>query len=183
MFEKFGYLMNGYQRGLSYGQKRNIDDSTFQIKVIDPTTASKNRTKIIQGEEIPYSVIEDFYDNGWDFEPANNDWNAGVTRVREYMQIDSSYEPHLYIFADKCPNLVWELLNYRYQEQTENSARKNNEPERPSKKNDHLCDSLRYLIMTRPNKPGEVEKPLTKIQKDIRGINKPKVIVDSFDVY
>ncbi len=181
MFEKFGYLMSGYERNLSFGQKRTLADNTFQVKVIDPSTTSKNRTKIIEGEEIEYSVIEDFYDNGWDFGTAANDWDAGVTRVREYMKIDNTGEPYLYIFADKCPKLTWELMHYRYKENTEATARANNEPEKPVKKDDHSMDALRYLLMTRPNKPLDAPVKLTKIQKDIRGLLKPKIL-NSFDV-
>jgi len=137
MFDKFGYLISGYRDNLSIGQKKILADNTFQVKVIDPSTASKNRTKIIEGEEVPYSVIEDFDDNGWEFEPATNDFVAGVTRVREYMRIDGLLNSHLYIFKDKCPKLCWELQHYRYKENTEATDRQNNEPEKPVKKDDH----------------------------------------------
>jgi hypothetical protein len=181
MFEKFGYLMAGYEKGLSFGQKRTLADNTFQVKVLDPSTGAKNRTKIIEGEEIEYSVIEDFYDNGWDFDRGTNDWDAGVTRVREYLKIDNTGEPYLYIFADKCPKLTWELTHYRYKENSEANDRMNNEPEKPVKKDDHSMDALRYLLMTRPSKPLDAPIKLTKIQKDIQGLLRPKVL-DSFDV-
>lgn len=182
MFEKFSYLLPEYHSGMSYSAKRDLANSVFQIKVIDPTTTSKNRTKIIEGEEIPYSVIEDFYDNGWEFERANNDWDAGVTRVREYLTIGRDGKSHLYFFKDKCPKLCWEFTHYRYQENTEALERKNNEPERPVKKNDHGVDALRYLICTRPNTPTPKEKPKTRIQKDFENHLKPKVVLNDFDI-
>lgn len=183
MFDKFGYLMPGYQSNMTIRQKKVLADNTFQIKVIDPSTAHKNRTKIIEGEEIPYSVIEDFDDNGWEFERAVNDWNAGVTRVREYMTIDNTRRPYLYIFEDKCPQLCWELRHYRYQENTEATDRKSNAPEKPVKKNDHGMDALRYLLMTRPNKPLDAPKQLTRVQKDIQKLLRPKTnnLMDGFD--
>jgi len=181
MFDKFGYLMHGYSSSLNIGQKKILADNTFQEKVIDPSTAHKNRTKIIEGEEVEYSVIEDFDDNGWEFSKASNDWDAGVTRVREYMTIDETGEPFLTIFEDKCPNLSWEIRHYRYQENTEKTDRLKNEPEKPVKKNDHGMDALRYLMMTRPTKPKTAEKKLTKIQKDIQQLLRPKIIND-FDV-
>lgn len=183
MFDKFGYLMSDYDKKMTFRQKKILADNAFQIKVIDPSTAHKNRTKIIEGEEVPYSVIEDFDDNGWEFEKAHNDFDAGVTRVREYLTIDNTGQSFLYIFEDKCPMLAWELKHYRYQENTEATDRTRNEPEKPVKKDDHGMDALRYLMMTRPNKPATAPKKLTKIQKDIEGLLRPKVnnLMNGFD--
>lgn len=180
MFEKFGYLM-GDLTDMSIKRKKDIADETFQVKVIDPTTCSKNRTKVKEGEEIPYSVIEDFEDNGWEFEPAQHDVEAGITRVREYFQLRDG-KAHLYIFRDKCPKLVEELTNYRYQENSDVIDKTKNASEKPVKKNDHLCDSLRYLIMTRPNRPEDIQKPKTRIQKDIESLIKPQIISNDWDI-
>lgn len=182
MFDQFAYLMSNSDdfRLKSLSQKRTAADITFQIKVIDPSTISKNRTKIKEGEEIPYSVLEDFYDHGWDFEPANNDVDGSITRIREYFQINSSGESHLYIFKDKCPNLCNELLNYRYKKLTELQEKTRNQSEEPVKKNDHAIDALRYMIMTRPFNPMEAPKPLNRIQKDIQNLLRPKIL-NNFD--
>jgi len=181
MFKQFSYLMSDdpafEQKTLS--QKRQCADITFQIKVIDPSTTAKNRTKIREGEEIPYSVLEDFYDHGWDFQPGNNDVNGGITRVREYFQIDADGKSHLYIFKDKCPNLCIELLNYRYKKLTELQEKTRNQSEEPVKKNDHAVDGLRYMVVTRPFNPSQPKKPLTRIQRDIENLTKPRIL--SFD--
>ena len=180
MFKEFEYLMGGLE-GKSLSEKRTIAINTFQIRVIDPSTKAKNRVKKQGYEEIPYSIIEEFYDHGWDFELANNDVNAGITRIREYFQLDSDNKAHLYIFKDKCPYLCWELQNYRYKELTEIQEKTRNAPEEPVKKNDHLMDALRYLIMTRPYDPKKVKKPLTRIQKDIENLLRPKIISNDWD--
>ena len=178
MFEQFAYLMSPdpefTAKPLSF--RRNAADITFQEKVIDPSTVAKNRTKIKEGEEIPYSVVEDFFDHGWDFAPADNDVNARITRIREYLQLDSDGKAHLYIFKDKCPNLCVEMLNYRYKKHTELQAKTRNESEEPVKKNDHAVDTLGYIILTRPFYPAQAPKPLTRIQKDIRGLSRPKLL-------
>jgi hypothetical protein len=57
--------------------------------------------------------------------------------------------------------------------------RQKNEPEEPVKKDDHAVDSLRYMTMTRPATPQKAKKPLTRIQKDIANLLKPKVISDN----
>jgi len=178
MFDQFRYLMSDDPefRTKSISQKRQAADITFQIKVIDPSTVSKNRTKVREGEEIPYSVLEDFYDHGWDFEAANNDVEGGITRIREYFQLDSNQQAHLYIFKDKCPNLCIELQNYRYKKLTELQEKTRNQPEEPVKKNDHAVDALRYMIMTRPYNVTEAPKPLNRIQRDIQNLTRPKIL-------
>lgn len=183
MMQQFKHYFNGNIDGKSMGEKRNIIDSTFQVKVIDPTTRSKNRTKTRQGEEIEYSVIEEFYDHGWDFTPGINAVEAGITRVREYMQINpSDGEPSLYIFKDKCPNLILELRKYRYKENTEQQAKTKNESEEVVKKNDHAVDALRMMVMTRPISPTQPEKELTRIQKDIKRLLTPQNVPSFWDI-
>ena len=175
MFKQFEYLI-GDLENKSIREKRMMAINAFSIRVIDPTTRSKNRTKIREGEEIEYSVIEEFYDNGWDFEPGFNNVDAGITRVREYFKINENGRSHLYIFKDKCPHLVWELQHYKYKELTEIQERTRNESEEPVKKNDHAVDALRYIIMTRPNTPLLPKVPKTRIQKHIESLIKPKIL-------
>lgn len=184
MFEQFAYLIDpkNHLEGTSIRQKRIMADTAFQIKVIDPTTKSKNRSKMKDGEEIAYSVAEEFYDHGWDFEPGVNDVASGITRVREYFQINENGDSNLYIFKDKCPYLTWEIERYRYKELTEVQEKMRNESEEPVKKNDHAVDALRYLLMTRPFSPELAPKPKTRIQKDIENLLKPQVVTDDFDI-
>lgn len=175
MFKQFEYLMGKSLDGLSIREKRDVANLAFSIKVIDPTTSSKNRSKVKFGEEIQYSILEEFEDNGWDFELGQNDVNAGITRIREYFKIDENGESNLYIFKDKCPNLCRELQNYRYKEYKEFMGRFKNESEEPVKKDDHGPDALKYMILTQPQAPKEAPKPKTRIQKDIENLLKPKV--------
>jgi hypothetical protein len=180
MFKEFGYLMSDLE-DKSLSQKRDIAMTTFGTRVIDPSTISKNRTKVRDGEEIPYSIIEDFWDNGWDFEPGSNDVDASITRIREYFQLDSNRKAHLYIFKDKCPELCAELLVYRYKELTEVQQKTRSDSEDPIKKNDDCVDALRYMMMTRPKTPSIAPKPLTRIQQDIEQLLKPKIISSDWD--
>jgi len=175
MFDAFGYLM-GDLEGKSLTQKRDMATTTFGTRVIDPSTIAKNRTKIRDGEEIPYSVVEDFWDHGWDFEPGSNDVSASITRIREYLQLDSNKKCHIYIFKDKCPHLCKEFSSYRYKELTEGQQKSRSESEEPIKKDDHAVDALRYMIMTRPKTPEHAPNPLTAIQRDIQRLLQPKII-------
>jgi len=182
MFTQFEYLMHpNTLEEKTLSQKRSIAIGSFSVRVIDPTTKAKNRTKVIEGEEIPYSILEEFYDNGWEFELAANDVDAGITRIREYLQLDSNNKAHLYIFKDKCPNLCREIQHWRYKEHTEVQEKTRNDSESPVKKDDHAVDALRYMIMTRPNKPQIKEQQKTRIQKDIENLLRPRNTMANFD--
>lgn len=182
MFDQFKYLI-GDVDGKSFREKRIMADNAFQIKVIDPTTQSKNRAKTIDGEEIPYSVIEEFYDHGFDFEPGINNVEPGIIRVREFFTIDQNKKSRIYIFKDKCPNLCWELEHYRYKELNEAADRTHNQSEEPVKKDDHACDALRMLCMARPYEKPEEAIIKTLIQRDIESLLRPKVLGNSLNDY
>ena len=180
MFDKFGYLMGGVDN-LGINDRRSRAINRFGVRVIDPTTRAKNRVAVKNGEEIEYSVIEEFEDNGWEFEAGSNDVPSGITRIREYFKLDNKKKAHLYIFKDMCPNLCRELKNYRYKEYTEIQAKTRNKSEDPIKKDDHAVDALRYMIMTRPNTPSKPAVEKTRIQKDIERLLKPRIIPNDWD--
>ena len=149
MFEQFSYLLGDDILELEIDARRSKAQSFFQSMIIDPTTRYKNRVKVLgEGDEIPYSIIEEFYDNGWDFAPGVNSVGAGINRVREYFKVDKNGDSRLYIFYDKCPNLVYQLQNYRYKELTEIQAKNRNAPEEPVTKADHCCISGDSIIHT-----------------------------------
>lgn len=183
MFVKFAPWMGKNPQdvmAMSIDQRRDLFRATFQIAVIDPSTRAKNRTTTKHWEEVPFSVLEDFFDNGMDFDLGNNDWDAGITRIREYFQLKNG-KSWLYIFRDNCPHLCEEIVKYKYKNQTEQQERTNNKPDKPVKKKDHGIDALRYIMLTRPNKPEEAERELTVIQKDIQNLLKPVNYMNSWN--
>ncbi len=163
---------------MSMDEVRYTVDRAFQVKVIDPSTKNKNRTKDTESWEIPYSVIQEFYDNWFDFMPWNNDVDASITRIRELFKIQKDWKSRLYIFIDKCPNLVRQIQKYRYKNQTERQAITNDNPEKVVKKDDHAVDALRYLVMCYLHEPPTPKDKMTPIQKDIQRLLKPSIITD-----
>ncbi len=93
---------------------------------------------------------------------ANNEKTAGIDRVKSFLKINKiTNKPRLFIF-NTCHNLIEEMSQYRYVEQTSGQVGKSNEKEEPRKVNDHSLDALRYLIMSRPEPPQEDKKDFIK---------------------
>ncbi len=88
---------------------------------------------------------------------ANNDVNAGIARVHKYLRVDPEREhigtktkgaPRIYIF-DTCTQLIDELEGYKWKKIA--PTNENDPDEAPRKKDDHLVDPLRYIVMSRPD--------------------------------
>lgn len=85
--------------------------------------------------------------------PAKNDVEAGIDRVKTFFKVsEKTGRPRLFIF-EGCKNLLDELAEYRWEEQTTAQIEKRNRKEAPRKYKDHACDALRYAVMSRPEMP------------------------------
>lgn len=132
--------------------------------VIDP--ASRNRNA-----QTGRSDQMTFADNGIVTLPGQNDVRAGLSMVKMRLE-----ENELFIW-DSCVNIIREFKKYRWKPQrTEMSDGK----PRPVKRDDHLLDALRYVVMSRPYLPKTVEnkKNLDRLQEsmilDQQRSSKPK---------
>jgi len=94
---------------------------------------------------------------------ANNDMQSGLNKVRAYIE-----KMGVFITED-CPSLIGELQGYRWDTY---ATRKTNETKKamdqPKKVRDDACDTLRYLIMSRPEDEfegwaGEVRAPFINV--------------------
>lgn len=144
------------------GPERGIVALTGREKIsgafIDPSVDAKRGGK---GLNI-WAEYLDYLPRHFPLAKANNKKEAGIERVKNYMKLDEKTgEPQLFIF-DTCKNLIDELVQYRYKELKPAQVGKMNEKEEPYKVNDHAVDALRYLIMSRPEKP----------KKSLEGIHK-----------
>lgn len=92
---------------------------------------------------------------------ANNSVTAGIDMIKTMLKPDSRGKPRLYIF-NTCQNTIDEITSYRYAELAPGREGLQNDKETPQKVNDHLMDSLRYMVMSRPElapiKPNPYEK-------------------------
>lgn len=111
---------------------------------------------------------------------ANNDVSPGIDRVKTFLRINpKTKKPRLTIFSN-CVNLIEEIGEYRWAELSAGQEGQKNQKEEPRKYNDHACDALRYLIMSRPDPAKEKAKDRgwqtmeSSIQKELESIRKPK---------
>lgn len=113
---------------------------------IDPSTKAR------RGQEghSDWDVYNQYLPRTLGLIPANNDVTSGIDRVKTRFKINSKNKlPTIFIF-DTCVNLVEEISEYRWAEQSAGMVGKVNEKEAPRKYKDHACDALRYLIMSYP---------------------------------
>lgn len=107
------------------------------------------------------------------FEDAKKDHDTGISAVNEWLkprqveQSDGTFKAksRLHIFQDKCPELIYQLKNNRYQSLTPLLAERKDPTGKPVAKRNHMTDILRYIMMAEPSyiqtqKPRNDWKPL-----------------------
>jgi len=95
----------------------------------------KQGFKRIYADPSAINIITLMKQSGIPVTSANNDIDAGISKLKGYFRADV-------IHIDKsCKNLIKELESYRYAKDKDS-----NKAEQPIKKDDHACDALRYLV-------------------------------------
>jgi len=128
---------------------KRVSDVVDSMKAIDQVErwlidpAAKNSMAMKFGDL--YSIYDEYRDSGVYAGFAEKDIDAGINRVGEYFKTGK-----LKIFST-CKWLLWELERYHYVEDRDSGL--GLVKPKPYKKDDHLCDCLRYLIMSRFPKP------------------------------
>lgn len=134
-----------------YEADKRVSEVAPQIKetnvkwLIDPASAGQftNRDGNL------YSLYNEYADHGINPRTAENDVEAGINRTAEAFKSNK-----LKIFST-CKKLIWELERYHWCE--DKSGASGVFDPKPYKENDHLCDCLRYIIMSRVKKSDEYE--------------------------
>jgi hypothetical protein len=116
------------------------------LYVADPSIQNRNP---VTGT----SIHEEYLKYGIPFTFGNNDVAAGLIRTKRYLNPSplNDNKP-LWQVTPNCQNLIWEMKRYRWKTYVNKKLQyENNAYEMPHKKDDHAVDSLRYMIMTRPD--------------------------------
>jgi phage terminase large subunit len=125
--------------------------------VIDPSVKSVRGTS---GKKIDAEYKEEWikrFDMVMPLRYANNDVNAGISRLHKYFRIDplrlhpitkKKGSPRLFYF-NTCPQAAEDTENYKWKKISPTSE--NDPEEKPRKKDDHVLDPIRYIVMSRPD--------------------------------
>lgn len=137
------------------------------------------------------SVLLEYVESGIPIVLGNNDVRAGINRVAQMLEGYNGV-PRLYITRN-CVNLIYEIQRYRWGRwATKRAEFEKNKKEEPHKKADHACDSLRYLVASRPQVEDNTTVPrnlgsmgypeaVSAFNRVDTGVNSPpKEYIDSF---
>lgn len=130
--------------------KRVID---YAARSFQDAASDDKRTIQEKYEGISQEIGYPFY-----FDDAVKDVDTGIETVNEWLKPrevegkDGKFvmKSKLHIFADKCPELVFQLKSNRYESLTPLLADKKDPEGKPVKKRNHLTDCLRYICMAAP---------------------------------
>ncbi|MFQ5990818.1 MAG: terminase large subunit domain-containing protein [Nitrospiraceae bacterium] len=147
---------------------KSIRRLSGQDRIAD-TAISHDSRRRVRNDSDPGDerTIQDLYaENGVFTNLANTDVLPGIASVSSYLRATlrpNTERPKLFI-SRNCPRLISALSSYqwartRYKDQVA--------PERPFKKDDDLCDALRYLIMMNPCHVDSVHEPSPMRDDDI----------------
>lgn len=116
------------------------------------------------------SIHEEYIKYGVPITLANNDVDAGIIRVARYLRTKQANGKPQLVITDNCENLIRELRRYRWATFANKTLQnKNNAQEKPHKKDDHACDSLRYFIMSRPDLTPDMPTAREPVQNQLMG--------------
>ncbi len=126
-----------------YEADKRVNEVVPEIKeedvtwYIDPAAVGQK----IQRQGKLFTLYDEYQDHGIHALYAEKNVEGGINRVAEMFASGK-----IKIFSS-CVNLIWELERYHWSEQKETN--KGIIKPAPYKKNDHLVDDLRYLVMSR----------------------------------
>jgi hypothetical protein len=152
-------------------------NSIYEIRpqwyVIDPSARNKEH---ITGRNMQM----EYSDHGIPTFAGQNDVRTGINRVKfrlAPLTPDGLPMPPKLLITANCEETIKEFRMYRWSKPAKASAE--DPQERPVKKDDHLLDALRYVVMARPFAPhaarrGKYVDPLTEaMQLEMSGKKKP----------
>lgn len=87
----------------------------------------------------------------------------GINMLRSLMKVKGDGRPQFYVFADKCPNLVREIIGLKWAEGTTGR----NSTDMPLDKDNHTIDASRYIIFS--ERVGGRDMKATGWKNDIDG--------------
>lgn len=143
--------------------------------ISDPSIFAKTQLPTPE-RPYPWSVADEFMDKGISPVRWNNSVLAGINRIKELLK-----NQQIFVFKS-CIHTIKEVQTYRREKN-----RGWDQKEAPVKRDDHLCDALRYLVMAKLPPANKKKAPgamtLSEIISDDiqRFKNPPKYTDEQYD--
>jgi hypothetical protein len=143
------------------GEPENVSDEKIYRRVIDYAARAFGQGTTDDPEQPNFQQRFESIGRALDiymrFEDAKKDRGVGFETVNEWLKprayddgTNVRLRSKLHIFQDKCPELLYQIRNYRHRPLTALQAETQDPSPLPVKKRDHFCDCLRYLLMEKP---------------------------------
>ena len=126
-----------------YRMKRRLIDPNFGMSPLITT----GRTVIQELAQPPFIVR---------FGEANDDKQAGIMKVKEYLHFDSTQplsltnSPKLFFSRDRVPKTIHSIRHYQFEEWKGRTREDKDAKEVDKQKDSHGSDTIRYLCMSNP---------------------------------
>jgi phage terminase large subunit-like protein len=141
-----------YHAGV-FHTRNNLFGRVPDYVVGDPAMSQRNAVTGV-------SIFDEYAKYGVHIVPSNNDVAAGVAIMNRYLNHENGSEP-LWKITENCSNLIWEMGRLRWKKwANKKMSNENNKYDTIHKKDDHACDSARYLFTFIPHlEPQKQEGP------------------------
>lgn len=149
--------------------------------IADPSAFNKTREKMGQ----LYSVADELQDYGISIRPGENNVDAGINRMGEYLNVnrdinhpytkDVSGSPRLFI-TESCAMASKEIAEYK--EVPNKLSDRGDRKWEPYKHNDHSVDEVRYTLMSRPSIAQKAEEVPARKRHTVWAIEHEKELRD-----
>jgi hypothetical protein len=138
-----------YQAGLTIAENAAIIKAKYPkfrgLTLCDPSMTAQHSQRAGK----TWSYMDEYRDNKITCIPAQHKdghmgEGIGINLVKQRFKADSL------LIHEKCQNGIREILQYKWRDIKVNTREKSNLPETPVDKDNHFCDTIRYLNMWKP---------------------------------
>ena len=111
---------------------------------------------------------------------GDNDVEKGIAAVQDYMAVNPKrtvgprfMNPKFYVVGPRCPRFLYEVQRYSWDTPASSGPTMGEKKNKPRKKDDHVIDTVRYMIVKKPeaSRPpeGEDDRPIaSRIQEYVK---------------
>lgn len=113
----------------------------------DPAGWMTTQQGVKETKPMTWSIADEYLEQGFPLTRGNNEVTAGINYMRQL------FKNNMIHIHPRCTKLIEELFQYQWKDQPTTQVGEVDAPEKVRKINDHLVDSLRYLVYSKPTAP------------------------------